>query len=434
MGRKPNTVVGDLENHIGPGGTQGDLDLSLAATRKCVLQRIGDQLIDDQPARDRGVHAEGNVFGMNLEDDVVGVHTVRGKRCVCESLEVSSDLDAAEVSRLIELFMEQRDGAHAILALLEQRDRLRIGELIHLEVEHAGDDLEVVLDSMVDLLEQDLLLFQRRPKSGLDQLSVRDVPDRRRYEHALFGLNRAEADLDRELAAVAAQTEELQPGPHRPYPRIGEEPTSMASVSTPEAVGHQCLDWHAQEVLARVLEEPLCLSVDNDDRAFAIDDDDRIWRGFEEASKLRFNFLSCRGVSNDADDQGARLGLQRAQADFDGELAAILAASREFSAFPHGTGVGLAKIVVAVAGMVLSEALGNQSLDLHAEQLLTGVPEQALGKLVDNDDVARPIDDDDRIGCSFEKPLERHRARETKGRQVRAVVTHRLNPGCDTSP
>jgi hypothetical protein len=38
--------------------------------------------------------------------------------------------------------------------------------------------------------------------------------------------------------------------------------------------------------------------------------------------------------------------------------------------------------------MLLSQPLGNQSLDLHAEQLLTGVAEQALGKLVDNDDVA----------------------------------------------
>ena len=38
--------------------------------------------------------------------------------------------------------------------------------------------------------------------------------------------------------------------------------------------------------------------------------------------------------------------------------------------------------------MVLAEPLGNQSLDRHAEQLLTGVTEQALGKLVDDDDVA----------------------------------------------
>jgi hypothetical protein len=69
------------------------------------------------------------------------------------------------------------------------------------------------------------------------------------------------------------------------------------------------------------------------------------------------------------------------------ELAAVLAATGEFSAFPHGTGVELATIVVAVHRMVLAEPLGNQSLDLHAEQLLTAVTEQALGQLVDDDDV-----------------------------------------------
>ena len=120
--------------------------------------------------------------------------------------------------------------------------------------------------------------------------------------------------------------------------------------------------------------------------------------------------------------------LQRAQADFDGELAAILAAPRELSAFPHGTGVGLARIAAAVASMLLSEPRGNQSLDLHAEQLFTGVTEQAPGKLVDYYDVARPIDYDDRIGCSFKKPFERRGARKTESCQVRAIVFHR--PDC----
>src|SRR5262245_20573776 len=97
---------------------------------------------------------------MNAQDDVVWIYTICRKRAVCESLEVISDLNSAKVFRLIELFVEQRDGAHTILALLEKLDRLRVGELIHLEVEHAGDDLEVILHSMVDLLEQNLLLVQ----------------------------------------------------------------------------------------------------------------------------------------------------------------------------------------------------------------------------------------------------------------------------------
>ena len=167
-----------------------------------------------------------------------------------------------------------------------------------------------------------------------------------------------------------------------------KKPPRWPSVSTAKTLGHQCLDWHAQEILARELEEPLCLRVEDDDLAFAVDDDDRVGRCLEKTSKPRFNLLSCSGVPNDADDERTRLGLQRAQADFDGKLAAILAAPGELSAVAHGTGAGLAKIVVPVARVVLSEPLGNQSIDLHAEQLLTGVTEQARGKLVDDDDVA----------------------------------------------
>ena len=67
-----------------------------------------------------------------------------------------------------------------------------------------------------------------------------------------------------------------------------------------------------QEVLAREFEEPLCLRVDDDYVSFAIDDDDRVGRSFEETSKSCFNFLPCCGVSNDADDYSTGLSLQRA--------------------------------------------------------------------------------------------------------------------------
>lgn len=135
IGGDSNAVVGDLENDVASGGTQGHFDLPLPAVREGVFERIGDQFIDDQSARDRGVDAEGNVLGMNRKGDVVWIHPVGGTGVVRQSLEVFSDLDPPEVSRLIELFVEQRDGAHTTLALLEQSDGLRVGELIDLEVE-----------------------------------------------------------------------------------------------------------------------------------------------------------------------------------------------------------------------------------------------------------------------------------------------------------
>ena len=87
----------------------------------------------------------------------------------------------------------------------------------------------------------------------------------------------------------------------------------------------------------------------------------------------------------------------------------------------------LAKIVVAVASVAHCEPLGNQSLDLQAEQLLTGVTEQVPGELVDDDYRAGPIHDDDRIGGSFKKAFERHRARKTGSGLVRTIFIHILD-------
>ena len=49
----------------------------------------------------------------------------------------------------------------------------------------------------------------------LGRLALGDVADRGGDQRALLGLERAQADLDRELAAVLAQREQLEPGAHR---------------------------------------------------------------------------------------------------------------------------------------------------------------------------------------------------------------------------
>jgi len=93
----------------------------------------------------------------------------------------------------------------------------------------------------------------------------------------------------------------------------------------------------------------------------------------------------------------------------------------------------MTRVAVSVFSGLRLISTGNslpylRPLDLHAEQLLTAVTEQALGKLVDNDEVASPIYDDDRIRCSFKKTFERQWARKTEVRQVRTIITHRLDP------
>ena len=56
----------------------------------------------------------------------------------------------------------------AVFAVLEQRQRLLVLYVIGLEAQHAGNDLQVVLDPVVNFLEHDLLFPQ-----GLFELQIR---------------------------------------------------------------------------------------------------------------------------------------------------------------------------------------------------------------------------------------------------------------------
>ena len=63
VGGDSNAIVGDLEDDVAASRSQGDFDAPLSAIRKGVLERIGHQLIDDQPARIAASTARGMSSG-----------------------------------------------------------------------------------------------------------------------------------------------------------------------------------------------------------------------------------------------------------------------------------------------------------------------------------------------------------------------------------
>ena len=87
----------------------------------------------------------------------------------------------------------------------------------------------------------------------------------------VLGLERRQADLDRELAAVAAQAVELQPRAHRARARIGEVAAAVPAVGAAVALGHEHLDGLADQLGAGVAEELLGLRVDEHDPPVAAD-------------------------------------------------------------------------------------------------------------------------------------------------------------------
>ena len=107
-------------------------------------------------------------------------------------------------------------------------------------------------------------------------LAFRDVADRAGDKHSLFGLQRAQADLNRELAPIFAQTKELDARAHGAHPGISKKTGAVAGVLPPEALGNQNLNRLIQQLLPFIAKQLLGLCVHQDDLALLIDNDHRI--------------------------------------------------------------------------------------------------------------------------------------------------------------
>jgi hypothetical protein len=97
----------------------------------------------------------------------------------------------------------------------------------------------------------------------------------------------AQADLDGELASVLAERHELEPEPHRPHSRIGEEAAPMLLVRRPEPLGQENLEGLAAELVPLVAEHLLEPAVGPYDPPGTVGHHDAEWRGFENGIRVR---------------------------------------------------------------------------------------------------------------------------------------------------
>ena len=101
-------------------------------------------------------------------------------------------------------------------------------------------------------------------------------------EHAVFGLERAQADLDRELRAVGPSPHERDARSHRTRARVGAVPRAVGAVYLAEPGRQQFLDESTEQLVAPVAEEHLGLAVHHQDRAVLVRADDAVRRRLDE--------------------------------------------------------------------------------------------------------------------------------------------------------
>ena len=102
-----------------------DADRAALAVRKGVLERVREQLVQDQPAGDRDVEVEGDRLDVEGELDRAA-HLSGGREHVPrEPVDVVAEIDPCEVTRSVELLVDQCHRADPVLALVEEPSRFR---------------------------------------------------------------------------------------------------------------------------------------------------------------------------------------------------------------------------------------------------------------------------------------------------------------------
>ena len=110
-----------------------------------------------------------------------------------------------------------------------------------------------------------------------DGLAVRgDVADRG-DDHVLAGhLCRREGDLDGERGAIGASSAQLEPVTHGPTMWCGLIAGSVRGVGALQLLGEQHVDVVAEQLFARVAQQPFHLTIDQHHLAALVDDDDAV--------------------------------------------------------------------------------------------------------------------------------------------------------------
>ena len=108
------------------------------------------------------------------------------------------------------------------------------------------------------------------------------------HDDALVGLQRTQANLNGEIATVAAPTLQLQAVSHRPRSRVGHIGATVLDVGRAQRVIDEHLDRLAEQSFARVAKHLLGTHVCQVDSALAVDDDHRVGGRLQQPTKARF--------------------------------------------------------------------------------------------------------------------------------------------------
>jgi hypothetical protein len=118
--------------------------------------------------------------------------------------------------------------------------------------------------------------------------------------------------------------------------------------------------------------------------------------------ELRLHGTAIRHIPDRGDGQQLSHADQRAEADLDGELRAVLAQGEQVEAHAHRPASHALGVVATVRDVPVAEALGKQELDGLAGDLVRLMSEEQRNLVICENDVAGRVDNYHRVRCGIE--------------------------------
>ena len=173
-----------------------------------------------------------------------------------------------------------------------------------------------------------------------------------------------------------------------------------------EAFGHEYFDPLPQQFLPAPAKQLDRLGVDQHHFAVAVDDHHRIGRRFEQILELLVGSSAISGVAYRTHHHRAFLGLERAQADFDGKLLAAVALRVEVEHGAHGADAWTLNKTSPVRQVCGAKACRQQYLDRLTQEFGTQIPKHLFGLCVDEHDAPGHVDHHDRVRQGLKQILK----------------------------
>ena len=152
-----------------------------------------------------------------------------------------------------------------------------------------------------------------------------------------------------------------------------------------------------QALSARIPVQDVSLQIQCENRV-VLDDFNLDTKQLLALAKTRFDLLTKSYVADKSEDENAFYGLQKTKADFQRELASVLAAADQIKKHTHWPDSRLGEVTRHMLFMNFAESFGNQNGMGPADEVPPGIAEHLPGEFIGKQNDPGAVDDDHPFG------------------------------------